>query len=68
MCPDHPALRIAWSIVSILSHPCSDATCGKKVALYVRLYTELRVGVEEEEDKGEGVSEDEVDTGWGKEM
>ena len=32
MRPDQPALRIALSIVSSLSQPCSSATCGRYVA------------------------------------
>lgn len=68
ICPVQPDLRIAWSTVSILSHPCSGAICGRKVAVYVRLWDALRVWTEVEDDNGEGASEDKVDAGWGKEM
>ena len=76
MRPPQPALRIALSIVSSLSQPCSSATCGRYVALKecfrertgegvvergAEAEAEVEVGVEEP--SGEGADEGEGATG-----
>ena len=58
MRPDHPALRIALSMVSSLVQPCSGAICGRYVAEKECLRV-LRVGIAEADDSGEGAEEGE---------
>lgn len=60
--PFQPALRTALSTVSILSHPCSGAICGRYVALNVCLNV-LRVGIDVDDESGEGADESDVAVG-----
>jgi hypothetical protein len=57
--PFQPALRMALSTVSILSHPCSGAICGRYVAVNVCLNV-LRVGTKVDDERGEGADESEA--------
>jgi hypothetical protein len=56
--PLHPALRIALSIASSLSQPCSGITSGRYVA--EKVCFEVRRGKEGDEENGEGASDDEA--------
>lgn len=55
MDPSQSAFRMALSIASILSHPCSTMTFGKNVAESVCL--EKKRGRKEDEERGEGEDE-----------
>ena len=62
MRPFQPALRMALSMASILSQPCSSATSGRYVAEKECLRT-LRVGAEDPDESGEGAYGGEGATG-----
>lgn len=60
MGPDQPALRMALSTASVFVHSCSGITSGRYVAVKVRLDEERR-GRKREDDRGDGVLDDERD-------
>lgn len=68
MDPFQSAFRMALSIASILSHPCSTMTSGRYVA--ERVFLEVKRGRKLEEESGEGADEsvDGYIAGFGKLM
>lgn len=59
--PDHPALWIALSTASILSHPWDGMTSGRYVALKVFLWVAEGVGLiaPDDDDEDESVVDEE---------
>ncbi len=62
MRPLQPALRMALSMASILSQPCSSATSGRYVAEN-ECFRTLRVATEDPDESGEGADDGEGETG-----